>query len=121
MVDITNGITNELKMQQFDGIILDAPCSGSGTWARTPEQISFFQPEQINYYKQLQQTIIKNIVPLLKQGKPLIYITCSVFKEENEEQVQFATSLGFKVESKKLLQGHQTRSDTLFVFRLIKL
>ena len=119
VADIAREIPASLINQQFDGIIVDAPCTGSGTWARTPEQLSFFRPEQINYYKNLQQAILKNVAPLVKQGKPLVYITCSVFKQENEEQIQFASSLGFKVEEQQLLEGHQNGSATMFAVRLI--
>ena len=119
MADIAKAIPAALSKQQFDGIIVDAPCTGSGTWARTPEQISFFQPHQINHYINLQQAILKNVVPLLKPDKPLIYITCSVFKEENEAQVRFAESLGLQLEEKKLLNSYHQQSDTMFVCRLL--
>ncbi len=118
--DLENIIPAELNNQQFDGIILDAPCTGSGTWARTPEQISFFNIEQIQHYKNLQQSILKNVVQLLKPGKPLIYITCSVFKEENEGQVEFAKQLGLVLENEKLIQSTEEGGDTMFVCRLIK-
>ncbi len=118
VADIANQIPASLSNKQFDGIIVDAPCSGSGTWARTPEQISFFQPQLIKHYINLQQSILKNVVPLLKPGKPLIYITCSVFKEENEGQVQFVESLGLKIVSKELLKGNGEGCDSMFVCRM---
>ena len=120
VADLANRIPDELSNQQYDGIILDAPCSGSGTWARTPEQISFFQTQQINHYKELQRTILKNVVPLLKKGKSLIYITCSVFKEENEVQVEYAKQMGLMVEMQELIQSAKEGGDALFVCRLIK-
>lgn len=120
VADVADGIPDTLRNQQFDGIIVDAPCSGSGTWARTPEQVSFFNAEKLSYYQQLQQSIIKNMIPLLKPGKPLIYSTCSVFKQENEEQVSFAESMGLIMEQQQLLIGYQHKSDTLFVSRMIK-
>ena len=120
VADLANRIPDELSNQQYDGIILDAPCSGSGTWARTPEQISFFQTQQINHYKDLQRTILKNVVPLLKKGKSLIYITCSVFKEENEVQVEYAKQMGLMVEMQELIQSAKEGGDALFVCRLIK-
>jgi 16S rRNA (cytosine967-C5)-methyltransferase len=101
--------------EQFDLIICDAPCSGSGTWSRTPEQLYFFTNEKIEYYATLQKKIIANAIKNLKTGGHFVYITCSVFKKENEEVVQYAqTSLGLKLLNKTYLKGYYDRADTLF-------
>lgn len=118
--DLTNEIPAEWRDKKFDGIILDAPCTGSGTWARTPEQIYFFDLQRIFYFRELQRSILKNIAPLLKKGKLLIYITCSVFKEENEEQINFAKQNGLKIENIVLLKGYNHEADSMFVARMIK-
>jgi 16S rRNA (cytosine967-C5)-methyltransferase len=61
------------------------------------------------------------VVKYLKPGKPLIYITCSVFKAENEDAVDFIVKeLGLKLESMQVLKGYERRADTMFVARLIK-
>ena len=104
---------------EFDGIIYDAPCTGSGTWGRSPEMISQFQEYRIKAFQNLQQSIAKNIVKYLKPGKPLVYITCSVFKEENEEVVDFLVKeLGLKLQEQKVLKGYDRKSDSMFVARL---
>ncbi|MDB5132899.1 MAG: rsmB [Mucilaginibacter sp.] len=106
----------------FDGIILDAPCTGSGTWGRTPEMISQFDTHKIEFFQRLQQSIARNIVKHLKPGKPLIYITCSVFKAENEDLVNFIVKeLGLKLEKQTVLKGYENKADTMFMARLIKL
>ena len=66
---------------QFDLIIADVPCSGSGTWARNPEQLHFFAKGSIDKYVSLQRKIIDNSVPCLQSGGYFLYITCSVFKK----------------------------------------
>jgi len=66
----------------FDLIIADLPCTGSGTWSRTPEQLYFFKKEKITYYANLQKKIINQVLPRLKPGGSLLYITCSVFRQE---------------------------------------
>ena len=105
----------------FDGIIADVPCSGSGTWSRTPEMLTFFNESEIEKYAANQKEILKNISPYLKKGKPLIYITCSVFKNENEAVVDFAVDhFGFHAEKTELIKGYDKKADTLFVARLIK-
>jgi 16S rRNA (cytosine967-C5)-methyltransferase len=119
LVDLTKNVDPELHDYEFDGIILDAPCSGSGTWSRTPEMIAQFQDFKIQSFKNLQQSIVHNVVKYLKPGKPLIYITCSAFKAENEDMVDFLISeFGLKLEEKQVLKGYGHKADTMFVARL---
>src|SRR3546814_15861376 len=75
--------------ERFDGIILDAPCTGSGTWGRTPEMLSAFDKGSIGRFAALQRQLAARAIKHLKPGKPLIYITCSVFAEENEGVVGY--------------------------------
>ena len=84
VLDLTKDPAPYIHDFEFDGIILDAPCSGSGTWGRSPEMISQFRESRILAFQNLQKSIVSNVVNYLKPGKPLIYITCSVYKEENE-------------------------------------
>jgi 16S rRNA (cytosine967-C5)-methyltransferase len=121
VLDLTQNIDQTLHDYAFDGIILDAPCSGSGTWGRTPEMIAQFEPQKIEFFQRLQKTIAANVVKFLKPGKPLIYITCSAFKAENEEVVNYLIKeLGLKLEVKHVLKGYAHKADTMFVARLIK-
>jgi len=100
----------------FDGIICDVPCSGSGTWARTPEQLQLFKEEQLIEYTQKQKQIIKHTTNKLRKGGQFIYITCSVFKQENEDQVHYIqTEIGLKLISQQLIEGAEHSSDTMFV------
>ena len=75
--------------KQYDLVICDVPCSGSGTWGRTPEQLYFITTEKIEYYASLQKSIVSNVAKAVKKGGYLLYITCSVYKKENEEVVEF--------------------------------
>jgi len=119
LLDLTQNNDLLLHDYAFDGIILDAPCSGSGTWGRTPEMISQFEDHKIEFFQRLQQSIARNVVKYLKPGQPLIYITCSVFKAENEDTVGFMVKeLGLKLESQKVLKGYERKADTMFVARL---
>jgi 16S rRNA (cytosine967-C5)-methyltransferase len=118
-LDLTTNVDQTLHDYAFDGIILDAPCSGSGTWGRTPEMIAQFDPHKIEFFQKLQKSIAQNVVKYLKPGKPLIYITCSAFKGENEDVVDFLVKeLGLKLEESKILKGYERRADTMFVARL---
>ncbi|MBC7399278.1 MAG: RsmB/NOP family class I SAM-dependent RNA methyltransferase [Mucilaginibacter sp.] len=118
-MDLTQNIDQELHSYEFDGVILDAPCSGSGTWGRTPEMISQFEPQKIEFFQRLQKTIAANVIKYLKPGKPLIYITCSVFKAENEDVVDYLVKeCGLKLEEIKVLTGYEHKADSMFVARL---
>jgi len=101
--------------RKYDLIICDAPCSGSGTWSRTPEQLAFFKNEKIEHYSNLQKRIISNASKALKQTGSLLYITCSVFKKENEEVVEFIkNNLPLQLQSMEYLKGYNKKADTLF-------
>lgn len=120
-IDLTKNAEPEIHDYEFDGIILDAPCSGSGTWGRTPEMISQFKESKIRGFHNLQKTIAANVIKYLKVGKPLIYITCSVFREENEAIVQFLQKThGMQLEASELIKGYENKADTMYVARLIK-
>ena len=82
-----------------DRVLIDAPCSGSGTWRRNPDLKWRFKPEDLEGIRVSQQSILKSASRLVKNGGKLIYVTCSLFPEENEDQVnQFLTeNLHFRV------------------------
>ncbi len=120
-IDLMNNFDAQMPGYEFDGIILDAPCSGSGTWGRAPEMLTFFDENKIKMYNHLQFTIAKNISKYLMIGKPLIYITCSVFKQENETMIEkIAKELAYTIEKFELIKGYHNRADSMFVARLIK-
>lgn len=98
----------------FDLIIADVPCTGSGTWARNPEQLYFFKRTSIRKYAALQRSVLMHGIPSLRPGGYLLYITCSVFKEENENNVDFIKSQSLELMEIKLFKGYETQSDTLF-------
>lgn len=99
--------------QNFALIICDAPCSGSGTWGRTPENLSFSKREKIEYYTSLQKKIALNASRYLKNGGYFLYITCSVFKKENEDVASFLQQ-ELKLVSQQYFIGYDKRGDTLF-------
>jgi len=121
LLDLTQNNDLLLHDYAFDGIILDAPCTGSGTWGRTPEMISQFDAHKIEFFQRLQQSIARNVTKYLKPAKPLVYITCSVFKAENEDMVYFMVKeLGLKLEQQAVLKGYEGKADTMFVCRLVQ-
>ena len=69
----------------FDRVIIDAPCSGSGTWRRNPETRARLTQDSISALNRLQAQILTAAAPLVKQGGLLLYITCSVLPAECED------------------------------------
>lgn len=120
IIDLTKDSSPVLGNEQFDGIIVDAPCTGSGTWGRTPEMMQPFTKERLDYFVRLQRVIVLEAIKHLKPGSPLIYITCSVYADENEHQLSFFEQEDLKVEAMGLIKGYENRADTMFVARLIK-
>jgi 16S rRNA (cytosine967-C5)-methyltransferase len=105
-----------LRSRLFDNIICDAPCSGSGTWARTPEQLHFFDPASVEKFHTLQKSIALNVTKHLKPGGKLIYITCSVFRQENEAvTAEIANNSRLKVMQQQIINGTGIRADSMFV------
>jgi 16S rRNA (cytosine967-C5)-methyltransferase len=114
------GESFEVSDPFFDAIIADVPCSGSGTWSRSPENLSQNQP--IDLYTEKQAKILKSASPFLKAGGTLYYITCSVFKRENEDQIEafIAQNPEYKLEKMDYILGRNKRADTLFFASLRK-
>ncbi len=74
----------------FNRILVDAPCSGTGTLARHPEIRWRLQPEQLAEFHALQTALLKSALERLVPGGRLVYSTCSMEPEENEQVVEEA-------------------------------
>lgn len=72
---------------RFDRVLVDAPCSGCGTWRRNPDQKWRQTPEGLAELVALQARILESAARLVKPGGRLIYATCSLLAAENEDQV----------------------------------
>lgn len=71
----------------FDRILLDAPCAGIGVIRRHPDIKYLRRPEDINKLAALQARLLDALWPLLRAGGKLVYATCSVLPQENEERI----------------------------------
>ena len=72
-----------------DRLLLDVPCTGSGVLKRQVDTKWKLNEEELQRLVLLQREILSNYVKMLKPGGKLVYATCSIFSEENEEQVQW--------------------------------
>ncbi|NTS78656.1 16S rRNA (cytosine(967)-C(5))-methyltransferase RsmB [Catenovulum sp. SM1970] len=73
--------------EQFDRILLDAPCSATGVIRRHPDIMYLRRETDIAELAKLQKQILDNLWPMLKPGGTLLYATCSVLPEENKQQI----------------------------------
>ncbi len=71
----------------IDRVLVDAPCSGSGTWRRNPDLKWRLTPEGLDRHVATQRRLMQAAAPLVKVGGRLVYATCSILPRENEDQV----------------------------------
>lgn len=73
----------------FDKVLLDAPCSGSGTLNTKDENLEkYFTKELIQRSEKTQSELLQKAIKVLKPGNEMVYSTCSILQEENEENIQ---------------------------------
>jgi 16S rRNA C967 or C1407 C5-methylase (RsmB/RsmF family)/NOL1/NOP2/fmu family ribosome biogenesis protein len=90
----------------FDIILVDAPCSGSGLFRKSPDAVKEWSMQHVTLCSQRQQRILANVWPALKENGLLIYTTCSYSKEENEDILDWmlenftATSVSIQLNEK---------------------
>ncbi|TAN58290.1 MAG: RsmB/NOP family class I SAM-dependent RNA methyltransferase, partial [Rhodospirillales bacterium] len=91
-----------LKRQagSFDRVLVDAPCTGTGTWRRNPDAKWKLSPEDLEELVKKQADILDRASRLVKPGGRLLYVTCSLLPDENEAQIEafLARSPGFSPE-----------------------
>jgi 16S rRNA (cytosine967-C5)-methyltransferase len=73
---------------RFDRVLVDAPCSGTGTWRRNPDMKWKFSPADLEELATLQGDILAQAAKLVKPGGRLIYATCSLLPAENEQRIE---------------------------------
>ena len=111
-------IFDKKSEEAFDIVIADLPCSGLGVAAKKPDIKKNITPETITGLRDLQRKILANAVRYLKKGGRLVYSTCTVTKEENEENADFiGASLGLKpLNMKRIMPGEHCDGFFIAVF-----
>jgi 16S rRNA (cytosine967-C5)-methyltransferase len=84
--------------ERFDVVLVDAPCSGTGTWRRQPELRWRITPERLDELNRIQDELLVQAASHVKPGGRLVYATCSILPRENEDRVAafLATHSGFR-------------------------
>lgn len=87
-IDADNRKWLKRQARAFDRVLVDAPCTGTGTWRRNPDGRWTLRPEDLAELVPKQAAILDAAARLVKPGGGLIYATCSVLPAENERQVE---------------------------------
>lgn len=92
-------ITNK-SASDYDGVLIDAPCSGTGTWRRMPHMKWYTQPAMLAEFAKLQLQILTANAPRVRAGGWLVYATCSLSRQENHDTIAafLKTHVEFKAE-----------------------
>ena len=113
-----------LKKNSFaDRLLLDMPCSSTGTFRRKPELKWHLTQDRLQKFVNLQQTILEDHMHLLKVGGLLTYATCSFFKKEGEEQIRWFLDRNdrFELVKEQRFFPHTHNSDGFYVAVLKKI
>ena len=122
-VKIVAGDAAEIKFkQEFDRILVDAPCSNTGVFNKRPDARWNRKPEDINNLADLQLKILNNAATMLKSGGVLVYSTCSIEPEEDQDVIQkfLEANKNFKLEFSKLILQSECDMDGFFIAKLLR-
>jgi 16S rRNA (cytosine967-C5)-methyltransferase len=116
-------LSKEIALRQgFDRVLVDAPCSGTGTWRRNPDGRLDFDPQRIARLQALQHALLTRASEAVRPGGLLVYATCSILVTENEHIVAaFLDHDGrFTLKSQHILGNPAEDCDTTFAAVLEK-
>jgi 16S rRNA (cytosine967-C5)-methyltransferase len=104
----------------FDRILIDAPCSGTGTLRRNPEIRYRISEHDIHFLAAQQKLFLENATTVLKPGGQLVYSTCSVERDENENVIDafLATNPNFRLTNPIRTWPHREGTDGFFIASL---
>lgn len=103
--------------KKFDHVVVDAPCSGTGTWRRNPDMKWKLTPRQLEQLVKKQSEILNTAEQFVKPGHYLTYITCSITVDENENQIEsfLNTHPKYHVIKQKRFSPWRTNTDGFFL------
>lgn len=117
VLDAQNSTHNSIQFTgQKNIIIADLPCSGSGNWRRNPENRWTFNEELLSKYQDLQRSIFTSLFKQLPVGGYIYYMTCSIFKAENQKNIEHLKNEneGLKIEFQEYFGGIMDGYDSLY-------
>ena len=121
---VTIDIADQASLTQvkpFDVVLCDAPCSGSGTWRRTPAAKWALTRERLAELTEMQDDVLRSGAPFVRVGGTLVYATCSVFALENSARVDhfLSENPGFQLSQSRLMRPH-AQADGFFFAQMTR-
>ncbi|MDA3873375.1 MAG: RsmB/NOP family class I SAM-dependent RNA methyltransferase [Kiritimatiellae bacterium] len=129
-------LSKDLQLPQiaFDGILLDAPCSGTGTWNRNPDAAWRSEASDVSQAGRRQLGMLKAVAPALSSGGVLVYAVCTLTKTETidvvsaflAEQTEFQLDpiahplTGTETDGTLTLLPKETRGDGMYIARMVR-
>ena len=106
----------------FDAILLDVPCSNTGVLRRRIDARWRLQTEDITALTEIQEQILTNVLPCVKDGGRIVYSTCSIDSEENRDLIDHFLSkhTTWKLETEHVTLPHRDGSDGAYAALLSK-
>lgn len=98
----------------FDKILIDAPCSGEGMFRKEPLCIKAWTEHGHDYYVNIQKSIVRNCLSMLKDGGQMVYSTCTFSRKEDEEIISYLKSLDDSVTVRKIETPYDGFSHGIF-------
>jgi 16S rRNA (cytosine967-C5)-methyltransferase len=119
---IDNNKTIKRLASRADRVLIDAPCSGSGTFRRNPDAKWKLTPERLSELVEIQADILQRYAQMVKPGGKLVYATCSVFRCENEQQTRkfLENNPAFSMEAESTLLPHDFGYDGFYMARFVR-
>jgi 16S rRNA (cytosine967-C5)-methyltransferase len=110
----------EPRLDLADVVLVDAPCSGTGTLSREPDQKWKLNRKKVDELVREQASILDTVAQAMKPGATLVYGTCSVLAEEDERQVEafLQRHPGFRLEESLRVWPHRIDGGGFFGARL---
>jgi len=117
---VTNTVITNMKgyfiKEKFDSILLDAPCSGTGTIRKSPRTLEIYNTRMIKKLSADQKGLINNAFSILNKNGSLVYSTCSLEPEENEGVIDFLLSKYENAKVEKIKLNGLKTSDAILNF-----
>jgi 16S rRNA (cytosine967-C5)-methyltransferase len=97
-----DGTRTAFASEMFDRVLIDAPCTASGTLRRHPERLPVMEESALLENPKLQRALIHEAARVVKRGGVILYVTCSVFEEENDAVIDAALAADWGLASMPL-------------------